>query len=305
MSVSTGNSRFNERALLARQQGLITIDQFRELGLSAPAVSKRVTRGELERVLPRVYRSTLVPRSLHQTALAAVLWAGEGALASHVTAGRLYGLELPHPKRHVLVPPDRAPKSPLVAVHRGLVTGNDRRLRDGVPVTSPARTLVDLAGMLDEEDLEAAMEDLLHRALTTPMSINRCLSTEGGKGRAGSAQLRDLLEDRGDKSLERRLEVKVWRILRNAGLRPVRQYDVRIGARRYRLDFAWPALKVAVEAEGFATHGGKLSFAADRRRLADLVAADWAVIPVTWDACTQAPDAVIAKVKSVLVHAAA
>ena len=256
-------------------------------------------------MLPRVYRSPLFGISLQQQALAAVLWAGEGALASHTTAARLYGFEVGADKPHVWVPADRAPASPRVAVHRGVVGKNDRRIRDGVPVTSPARTLLDLAGVLDDEDLEAAMEDFLRRGLTTPLSLTRCLDALGGKGRAGSGRLRSLLEDRDPKALESRLEVKVWRLLRRHGLRPARQHVVRAGGASYRLDFAWPALQVAVEAEGFAAHGDHRSFVPDRRRLADLVAAGWSVIPVTWHDCTHTPDAVIEKIKSVLLHAAA
>ena len=92
MSVPTGNSRCNEdglRAILGRQYGLVATDQTIALGLSASALSKRARRGEFERVLPRVYRSTLVTATLQQRALAAVLWAGDGAVASHVTAGRV------------------------------------------------------------------------------------------------------------------------------------------------------------------------------------------------------------------------
>jgi very-short-patch-repair endonuclease len=101
------------------------------------------------------------------------------------------------------------------------------------------------------------------------------------------------------------LEVKVWRLLRNAGLRPVRQYEVRCGGRTYRLDFAWPKLKVAVEAEGFSAHGGtRIRFVADRRRTADLAAEEWAVIPVTWDECTGNPEGVVRRVRASLVHAA-
>jgi very-short-patch-repair endonuclease len=252
-----------------------------------------------------VYRSPLYPVSPQQHALAAVLWAGDGALASHVTAAWLYGFEVSDDRSHVWVPPGRAPKSSRVVVHRGVVAGNDRRISAGVPVTSPARTLVDLAGVLDGEELEAVVEGFLHRGLTTPMSISRCLTANGGKGRAGSARLRTLLEDRDPKALESRLEVKVWRLLRRYGLRPARQHQVRIGGVPYRLDFAWPALKVAVEADGFSAHGDQRSFVLDRRRLAALVAAGWAVIPVTWDDCKHTPDAIIATVKSALLHAAA
>jgi very-short-patch-repair endonuclease len=79
--------------------------------------------------------------------------------------------------------------------------------------------------------------------------------------------------------------VKVWRLLVGSGLpRPVRQHQVEIDGKRYRLDFAWPSFRVAVEADGFAAHGARrMVFRADRRRSANLVSAGWRVVPVTWD----------------------
>jgi very-short-patch-repair endonuclease len=96
----------------------------------------------------------------------------------------------------------------------------------------------------------------------------------------------------------------VWRLLRCAGLRPVRQFEVRCDGRRYRLDFAWPILKVAVEADGYATHGGRRAFVRDRKRLADLAAAGWLVITITWDECVHSPGDVVEKVRQALVRAA-
>jgi very-short-patch-repair endonuclease len=241
---------------------------------------------------------------LHEGGLAAVLWAGEGAVASHVTAARIFGAGLRSEKPHIWISSDRHPRSNLVIVHRGEIARNDRRMRDGVPITSPARTLVDLATMLDEESLESVVEDFFHRGVTTPLAVQRCLDATGGTGRVGSHLLRALLADRDEAPLERKLEVKLWRMLRKAGMRPVRQYEVRCGTNMYRLDFAWPILKVAVEGEGFAAHGGRLAHVRDNRRLADLVAVGWRVLPVTWEECTQAPDAVIERVRGALLRAA-
>lgn len=302
------DGRFNEsefRALLRHQHGLVTIQQAHALGISRDAIATRVRRGELERVLPRVYRSTLVAPSLREAALGAVLWAGEGAVASHTTAARILGAQVPGGKPHLWVPSGRGVRSGLVIVHRGEVAKNDHRIRDGVPVTSPARTLVDVASTLDDESLEAVFEDFLHRGLTTPLAVTRCLDAVGGTGRAGSRLLRALLSGRDTSPLESRLEVKLWRLLRKAGLRPVPQYEVRCGVAKYRLDFAFPVLKVAVEGQGFAAHGGRLAHVRDSRRLADLVGAGWRVVPVTWEDVTREPGQVIDRVRSTLLEAAA
>jgi very-short-patch-repair endonuclease len=288
------------------QHGLATNAQLAGLGIMAPAVTHRVRVGELERVFPRVYRSPLVPPSVLQRALAAVLWAGEGSVASHGTAAALWKVDARTADAGVelWVPGERAPRNPAVVVHRGAVTGNDRRMIDRVPVTSPARMIVDIAAVLDGEPLEAALEDVLHRGLTTPATIERRLASLGGSGRAGAGRLRRLLAQRDQAPAESRLEVKVWRLLRGAGLRPVRQYAVRCESRTFRLDFAWPNLKVAVEAEGFVAHGGRLAHVADRRRLAALVAAGWSIVPVTWDDCTTDPEVFVERVRAALLRAA-
>jgi very-short-patch-repair endonuclease len=308
MSVPGGNSRCNEedlRDLLARQHGLVTSAQAGELGLTASALAKRVRFGSLERVLPRIYRSTLVADGVRQRALAAALWAGRDAVVSHATAAELLAIDgLRSSAMELWIPSTQAPRSPRVVVHRGTVDATDRRMRDGIPVTSAARTVIDLAGRLDSEMLEAVVEDVLHRGLTTPAMLERRLEALGGKGRAGAGRLRRVLATRDGAPLESRLEVKVWRLLRDIRPRPVRQFAVAVGGRKYRLDFAWPALHVAVEADGFSAHGYRRAFVADRRRLADLVGAGWTVIPVTWEDCMRDPDGLAWRINTVLLRAA-
>jgi len=289
--------------LQARQHGLFTTEQWLALEFTRPALKRRTDRGEVERVLPRVYRSVHAAQTLPQRALAAVLWAGDDAFASHLTALAIWDVIESAPL-HLWVPPSHSSRVQGLTVHRGVIAANDRRLRYGVPVTSPARTLVDSAAVLDEEDLEATLEELLRRGLTTPMAVQRCAEALGGTGRKGSQRLRPLLAARGDHALEYRLEVKLWRLLRKARLKPVRQHEVNLGGSTYRLDFAFPDFKVAIEGDGYASHGGRRAFEEDRRRLAALVADGWSVIPVTWDQCINRPSAVVAAVSGALLHAA-
>jgi very-short-patch-repair endonuclease len=70
---------------------------------------------------------------------------------------------------------------------------------------------------------------------------------------------------------------------------PQRQYRVSIAGRRYRLDFAWPELRVGLECDGWEHHGRRSAFAPDRARLAEFAAAKWRVLPVTWHAVTREP----------------
>jgi hypothetical protein len=153
-----------------------------------------------------------------------------------------------------------------------------------IMLTSPARTLVDLAGVLDDEDLTAVVEDSIHRVLTTPMSIGRCLDALGGKGRRGTSRLRAILDDRGtQRAAMYRLEVKIWRTLRAKGLSPVRQYPVKCGHTTYWIDCAFPQWRVAVEGFGDKFHRSSRNRKRELKRLADLAQVHWRVLPVTWD----------------------
>jgi very-short-patch-repair endonuclease len=276
------------RRVAAGQYSLFTFTQAVEAGFSPAAITRRVASRLWERVLPRVYRVTGSRPTERQKALAACLWAGDGAVASHRTAGALWELDGVVARQvEITVPAKRGPTSPFVVVHRTLeLPRADRVMFGGVPVTTPVRTLVDLAGRIADENLEAAVECALRRGLAYESVLRRRV---GGKGRRGAGALRRILDarDLGSPALESRLEVKVWRLLVRSGLpKPVRQHPVKMEGRRYRLDFAWPSFGVAVEADGLATHGGRRSFIADRRRMAKLASTGWRVVPVTWEDAT-------------------
>jgi hypothetical protein len=226
-----------------------------------------------------------------------LLWTGDDAVVSFFAAGALMEYDGVIAERaHIWTP--RSLKSELVVVHRGAVDVNDRGMLGPIAITSPARTIIDLAGALDDEDLNAVVEDAIHRVLTTPFSIRRRLEALGGKGRAGSTRLRAMLEDRGnERPSASRLEVKIWRTLRASGLRPVRQHPVRCGAATYYLDCAFPPWRVG--GQGLRRQVPRRGVRNRRReltRLADLATADWRVIPVTWEDITAAPDQVVARV---------
>jgi very-short-patch-repair endonuclease len=286
------------RALQVRQLGLVTVGQCIEAGVSRSAVASEVHSGRWERVLPRVYRDRMHPHSLEQRAMAAALWAGARSSVSHEEAGALMRLDgVVSPCAHVWVPPTHSARERSVVVHRGVVEAVDRRMIGPIPVTSPARTLIDLAGRLDDEDLAAAVEDAIHRGWTTPQSIARRLEALGGKGRPGTTRLREILDDRGPgAAAASRLEVKIWRVLRGAGMRPVRQHQVRVGDRVYRLDCAFPQSRLGVEGVGDRYHRSPRQRRRDHRRLADLASVSWRVMPVTWHDITVTPDEVVAQV---------
>jgi very-short-patch-repair endonuclease len=295
------------RRLARRQHNLFKYEQAIEAGFSPAAISRRVSTDSWERVLRRVYRVADTSSDRRQAALAACYWAGDGAVASHRTAGVLWELDGVREDRvEITVPPPRSPRSPLVIVHRSLELPRADRVTLGViPVTSPVRTLLDLAACLNEEDLEAAVEGAFDRGLVRD-SVLRARSS--GRRNPGVTALRRMLNERdlASPALESRLEVKVWRLLVGSGLpKPVRQHRVQIDGRRYRLDFAWPSFRVAVEADGFTIHGARRrAYQADRWRTATLVSGGWRIVPVTWHDATARPEEWLAGLGRTLALAA-
>jgi very-short-patch-repair endonuclease len=302
-----------ERALLgiaSHQDALLCLVQAQALGFSKWAVRRRVESGLWGEVLPGVYRVTGAPITDRQRVRAAQLWAGGSAVVSHLSAGWLWGFDgvRPPSRPEVTVPRRRGPSSELVVVHRSLVLPEvDRGEVAGLPVTSAARTVVDLAGVIDGESLETALESGLRLGLFRESLLRWRVQELGGPGRPGSGELRHVLEQRGKSAapLGSRLEVKAWRLLIRSDLpRPVRQHHVRLNGRSYYIDFAWPQRRVALECDGYEPHRGRIAFRRDRRKLAALASAQWLVIPATWEDITRRPKAKLSELRSAFSTAA-
>jgi hypothetical protein len=153
----------------------------------------------------------------------------------------------------------------------------DRRRLGDLLVTSPARTIVDLAGRLAPAELEVAFESARRRRLCTADEVRATLERIGGTGRPGAAALVELLGTLEDQApSDSKLEVLVARILRASGLpAPVRQHRVRIGRATYFLDFAWPKARVALECDSRRWHSDRDAFQRDRTKWSDLAARGW------------------------------
>ena len=296
-------------ALAASQFGVFSRLQALAVGFTARQIQFRVQRGRWEQVLPGVYRIVGVGADLHQDALAAVLWGGPGALASHAVAAALWGMDgvrRPH-KSEIWVPESRSLRSPDVIAHRGeRLDRADRTTLHGIPLTTAVRTLIDVAGRLDDDRLLGAMESVFRQRLGTPERLAARLDALRTSGRPGAGRLQELLAARGkEAAMESTLEAMVWSLLRREGVRlPVRQHWVSVAKGRFRLDFAWPDLKVGLECDSWRHHGGRVEFGKDRARYAELASARWRVLPVTWHACTREPERVVRWVQA-LVPAAA
>jgi hypothetical protein len=177
-------------AIAAMQHGVFARTQALDAGLSKSQIDRRLHTARWVRVLPRVYRATAHAGTAVSPLWAAVLWAGTDSALSHRTAALLWRLEplVPGPVE-ITVPPDRAPRTQAVVVHRAETTGDVVHV-EGLAVTSPCRTLVDLAGMVDDAELAVALASARLSGLVAVPALLACLDAIGAAGRPGAARVR-------------------------------------------------------------------------------------------------------------------
>jgi very-short-patch-repair endonuclease/predicted transcriptional regulator of viral defense system len=249
-------------ALAGKQHGVVTRAQLLELGLSSRAIDYRVRRGRLHRVRRGVYAVGRPQLTRHGVLIAAVLSCGPGAALSHQHAGELYGIR----KRmsgpiEVTIPAGGMRTQPGVRVHRAAMPRADVTLRHGIPVTTPVRTLVDLAQQLSARELEAAVNEADKLDLVDPERLRAALEARGGQ--AGVAALRELLDRQTLTLTDTELERHFLPIARRAGMpEPLTQRHVN----GFRVDFYWPDLGLVVETDGLRYHRTPAQQSRDRLR---------------------------------------
>lgn len=292
--------------IAARQHGVIAGWQLRACGLSPAAIAHRVRRGRLHRVHRGVFAVGRPDVPAPGRVLAAILAAGPGTAASHLSSALLLGILPAGADRDVgLGPVDvtvadgrRARARPGVRCHETRLLGS-RELRwcGPVPVTSAARTALDLAATDGVRTAERVLAEALRGRLATESEV-RSLITRA-RGHQGVGVLAQVV-DTGpafDRSIAERLLLE---LLRRANL-PEPEMNARVA--RWEVDALWPDLAVAVEFDSWTFHGDVIAFRKDRRKSAELQARGWAVVPVTWSDLNDAQEVVVATVSAVLATA--
>ncbi|MDQ2678399.1 MAG: DUF559 domain-containing protein [Actinomycetota bacterium] len=289
--------------------GLIRREDALRAGLSDRQIRHRLASGALRAVAPNVFVLGGVPVSPEQDLLAAI-WAVDGA-ASHESGAWVHELlDEPPEMPHVATLHDRhrSLHGQLMVVHRPIVlTRRDLTRRKGFAVTTVERTLCDLGAVVDLETVRECCDRALRERLTHPDRLVRRFLQLGGRGRPGSASIRTVLAeiDADVMLLESDLESMLLRLIEAAGLpRPTLQHRVEAGGHRYRLDMAYPELRIAIEADGFAVHGGRRAFEDDHERRTALTVAGWQVLEFTWRQVCSRPDWVVQQIRDALDRAA-
>lgn len=289
------------RALAGRQRQLLTYRQALECGLTSSAMSRRVSGGHWRRVLPKVYWLGHGELSWETKALALVLWSG--GVVSGEAAAALWGIG-GFCRGVFVVTTSRVLRSPApdVRIRRASLARRDLGTVEGIAVTSPARTLVDLAAEHSEEAVEIAMDDALTRGLVSASQLRWFVNVHAGKGPSGTKALRRLLARRESvAATESVLERKVERLIAGSRLPPPRRQHVVRDGRRFvaRVDFAYPDARVALEVDGYRWHSGRAAWARDLERRNRLTELGWRVIHVT-HADTSYPERVVDRLRGLL-----
>jgi hypothetical protein len=291
--------------------GLMTIAQLDALGVTRQQRRTLVAGGVLLPVHRRVLRHAAHPASWPQTALAGVLAAGDGAVASHTTAAALWRLDgvAQGDVVHVSVPSGRQVR-PLagVAVHRsGDLVAADVEGRRTVPCTTPARTLIDIAPMVTPRGLEAALDDAERRGLVWRPHLRWRVGELRGRGRAGAGQVARLLDRTEGRPLgDSWLEQAAIRAIVGAGLPAPRcQVGLRpAGGRVARVDLLWDDARLVVELDGHADHATRRRRQADAERSARLGLLGWQTVRFTYEDVVERPGHLVAMIRAYLSRTA-
>lgn len=281
-------------ALAERQHAVVTRAQLVALGLSDQGIGRRVEDGRLHRVHRGVYAVGHPSLTIEGRFFAAVATLGEGAVLSHLSAAVLWRLRPARGPRIDVTVPSRGGRSRrrAVIVHRAPLAASDVTTRNGIPVTTPARTLVDLADVLPRRQLERALDEAAYLRLDLG-------GLEPLPGRRGSRLLAGVLarHDPGSTRTRSELEERMLGLCRRFRV-PTPAVNATVHGDE--VDFVWRDARLMVETDGWAAHGTRGAFERDRRRDAELVAAGWRVMRISHTRLEREPDWVAARIAAAL-----
>jgi very-short-patch-repair endonuclease len=259
---------------------VVTLPQLLALGISRGAIEGRVKRKRLLRLHRGVYAVGHTALTPDGRLIAAVFACGTGALLSHRSAGAKHGLVWWSPYRIDVVVPEKRGRRPGIELHRSRsLTAADRTLADAVPVTTVARTLVDLADVLSERSLARAVR----RAEELRVFDLRGLDEVQARvpGRTGRHRLERVLAAYRSEPhfLRSEAERRLKRLCSEHGL-PQPRFNTSVAG--YEVDVYWPEARLALEFDGAETHLTRHAFHADRRRDRALAVEGVQTLRVTW-----------------------
>jgi very-short-patch-repair endonuclease len=280
-------------ALAGRQGGVVGARQLLDLGLDRSAIARRVRRGWLHPIHRGVYAVGHPTLGATGRWHAAVLVCGDRAVLSHRSAAAAWELRpVPGGAVDVTVPPDGSRRRDGVRTHRTSLAEHETTVLEGLRITTPERTLLDLAAVSRRDVLERAVEQAEWRRLADRAELGRLAATS----QRGAPALRAVLAE--PMTVTRSiLERRMLALCRKHGL-PRPQVNVRVGD--YEVDFLWARQRLVVETDGGEFHRTRQAFENDRRRDADLTVAGFRVVRFTHHRIVHEPDWVAERLRRLL-----
>lgn len=262
--------------LAARQHGHVTRKQLLSRGIDDDGISYRLKTGRLHRVYPGVYAVGHRRESPVDRAAAAVLACGSGAVLSHLSAAALWGwVRQWREPFEVTTTCDRRPRA--IRVHRsGVLEVADRTRQLGIPVTSPARTVLDCAPHLDDARLTRLINDALQSLYLSRGALAELLVRCGR--RTGASRLIPFVLA-GGRPTRSEFEDAFGTFIKRFGL-PEAEINVQVNGRE--VDAFFRAEGVIVELDGYAFHSSWPAFERDRGHDADALATGLVTVRITW-----------------------
>jgi very-short-patch-repair endonuclease len=293
-------------ALATHQHGVVSARQLRGFGYSKKLVMRECERGRFHVLHRGVYAVGHRRLTWYSHCWAGILGAEANevdevvwpAVASHASAAYLWGIYRYAPGTIDVTAPIRRRAKRSFRVHfSSILAPEDRGEREGIPVTSVPRTLMDLAIRARPEQLDRLLERAEEKDLLDLVAIEALLDRAGGH-RGRGRLLRALALYRPDPAFTRsRFEKRFRRVVRAAGLADP---SMNFNAHGYELDAYWPDLRFAVELDLFETHGSRAAFERDRLRQEELKLLGIEMIRVTKPRLDSEPNQVIGNLKTLL-----
>lgn len=297
MRASNDNGR-RVAALATRQHGIVTRAQLLALGISRAAIGRQLQNGRLVALYPALYAVGHAALSQHGRWLAATLACGPTGVLSHGTAAALWELTPNQPRKfHVTVAGTAGrdmPRGVRLHRYRSLDATCDVTTRQGIPVTTVARTLLDMTTYLPIRKVRRAFAQADVLQLLDFVEVNRLIATHPHRrGTRAFAMIAHAHRPDGDRSRSD-FEERVVDLCERHGLSRPRVNAMLVGL---EVDVSWPEARVAVEADSFAYHRTRAAFERDRERDAILMAAGFIVHRFTERQIAEAPETVIAAIR--------
>jgi very-short-patch-repair endonuclease len=287
--------------LAGRQHGVVARWQLLALGFSPAMIKRRLARSGLHRLHAGVYAWGHSSIAFEARWMAATLAFGPDAVLSHRSAGQLWGLVPRSEIRPEVTRPRHARGRPHLVVHQAALQPDEVVRRWGIPVTSVPRTMLDLAGMLKERQVERAWNEMEVRGLTDRLSVPDLLDRY--PRRQGTLVLARLAGSESTPVGRTRNELEeafLALVDRHRLPRPRMNAHLAIRDRFFEVDCLWEDRKVAIELDGEGVHRTRRAFHKDRERDRILTAERWTTTRVTWQHLDETPDELASDLRLIL-----